>query len=1249
MSVDPYDYISNHMHLLSLSISGLRSFPELSDVLVLYDNRYNAFKQAQKILASLNKDVLTNPENANKTLSNSTQTRKEAVDELISIFKEHISNWIKNIDSLIETARNQRSNLPISDTQQLLNSLKNKLKSTGNVEQEFMDKISKTKNEALDRYLISILSSQEKKKKYPWTFYTPGLEDIKDQLYITSNDDNPKKIKEKYIHNFNVIVKQLYFTTKTNIRNISMLRLADVNDVSDTFSNYKNILQYLLFISVPNNLVPGDYTTLLHDYSSHTNSLSTLLGDNYKKLIRSIVEDSKLFNEQSENKTKTVKTETLLKYILKAIQKINYSNIDQYNEFYSEILGVIQYIIEANSNISQLSSIVDLSGEYNRSDLMLRHNRINNVYTFVKIRADKNESLTETNQRYRVGLDNHRQIMYMGYESSPENIYDSSMSLKNEYNYLSNNNSILPNNYLFGPFSYIFKPDDDNSKISNHKSIQPLVEKVRKGGSVCVIGYGSSGSGKTTTLVYANFEKTQSKRNGILIHFCDILREDYGEIEISFVELEGNINEMDNDVINNFKILPIPSGQENKLNSDNTPKYNSDDIERQLYFQNQSFVNMNGVNGKEWVLKDDTNLLPVENVKFEKGLRMGKYIVTIMDYKRSIQATTNNPVSSRSHMIIFVKFKKKKSDIAKEKEPYLIICDFAGVENKFQCKNEDVLNMFENIKSQTKCKDKVEKGKCNNFKEFYNVKETIEKRLNSDEAKYEPPSELIKVNISPEFRRGLLFRLFKDNDKFKNKFEKIFPVLDKIIIDLYDKNKMTEFVKAIKKIKDIVGSPDYPTLQNIKDNLKYEDTDIKKSINELWTLFGITKNVMIIKYGEKKQHIRDMPKFIRDLYSSGLRADDYNNIYDDKLDKFRKSKKDPSRSMPADILREVNAANIETVKSPIMELIQKYCEEVQNELESQNEINEDISTKTNIKNKILSETSEIRHKMLYDICDSRMKEGLFINNSLSYLRDFISYFITKIQRSGMSPKFINECAPIQCNPNYESCFSDNVVNKNATETSVIANVMREKLCMNKSSNKNMNEVNVCEDFRDMTFCIFNVINLSKRANNPPPIPHIDITNLMLELNRLNSLSSMLINDDNISDESSNKNVHLIYLSELKNNKLLNGLNTDDKKVIIDLIIKLEKGNESDVNVTINALKKLIEQINISNSLTLIGTLEFTDMISKFGLNRLSCNYTYKENMKISGEQTQDFIDTLSEYKGFILSLHEKYNESIITV
>jgi hypothetical protein len=311
---------------------------------------------------------------------------------------------------------------------------------------------------------------------------------------------------------------------------------------------------------------------------------------------------------------------------------------------------------------------------------------------------------------------------------------------------------------------------------------------------------------------------------------------------------------------------------------------------------------------------------------------------------------------------------------------------------------------------------------------------------------------------------------------------------------------------------------------------------------------------------------------------------------------------------------------------------------------------------------------KIRNNILTEICQQRLKEGLFINDSLKSLRSFISYFVTNIQKKeglNKNAKFIDECAPLQCNPYYKDCFGDStVLNEEMNINSVIATQIRKQLCCTMNNDQSHCALKNCLNFENLTFCVFNIINLSKNIDNPPPIPHIDLTNLMSEYNRLETLNEEIFNtgltkveksiSGEINDNDLDTNVHKIYLDDIETK--IKYLDDENQEEIKRMINSLRDGKN-----TLSHLRNLIDYINTTNSLTTIGTLEFTDMISKFGLNRVTCNYRYDQNelrgvneekaIKQSIDEAGRYVEELKvvneKYVGFINNVRQKYGNSVM--
>jgi hypothetical protein len=144
--------------------------------------------------------------------------------------------------------------------------------------------------------------------------------------------------------------------------------------------------------------------------------------------------------------------------------------------------------------------------------------------------------------------------------------------------------------------------------------------------------------------------------------------------------------------------------------------------------------------------------------------------------------------------------------------------------------------------------------------------------------------------------------------------------------------------------------------------------------------------------------------------------------------------------------------------------------------------------------------------------------------------------------------------------------------------------------------------------QNMIFCVINVINLSKDANNPPPSPYVDISDIQLEYERLLPTLPDSNQDSALGmsiKTSIPSNRLVIALERLENNSLLKLKNVSadfvsDIRQDIDYI----RSGKANLRLTV---ENLIRKMTNFNSITAIGTLEFTDTMAKYAINRVTCN------------------------------------------
>jgi hypothetical protein len=205
------------------------------------------------------------------------------------------------------------------------------------------------------------------------------------------------------------------------------------------------------------------------------------------------------------------------------------------------------------------------------------------------------------------------------------------------------------------------------------------------------------------------------------------------------------------------------------------------------------------------------------------------------------------------------------------------------------------------------------------------------------------------------------------------------------------------------------------------------------------------------------------------------------------------------------------------------------------------------------------------------LCDQRVKEGVFINRSLAQLRSFIA---TSVSATSRTPPFLDECVPLQCNPHHLHCFGESARKEDGGPLTRLI----EKSVVGKKN----------------TFCIFTVVNLSRDANNPPPIPYVDIGPLLTAREELYPLIPGRDDSPKIQEIGS----ALRDVREQMNRVGLQGTLFQEFEALQSLI---QKGSDVPYH-----LEELIQKLISHNAITTIGTMEFTDAMAKYGATQITC-------------------------------------------
>ncbi len=250
--------------------------------------------------------------------------------------------------------------------------------------------------------------------------------------------------------------------------------------------------------------------------------------------------------------------------------------------------------------------------------------------------------------------------------------------------------------YLFGKFSKVFLPNVSNKNIADN--MIDVYETLKSGKLVFILGYGASGAGKTSSLIYYN-KGEPGYKEGILIHLCNkfAIDDNYTELLVCSKEFYVDYKKRDDIMQNKDK-----GKNENLLDN---PEVLRSPPDENTYL----FFNFNDGNFKYNCIKDTScknvpsylhrNYHQYRTVDattdFGKDKTLGEVMIHLIDNDRLVKATTNNPNSSRSHTIIILKLSSNQPG---KPEIKLVIGDFAGVENIFDCENPVIQKLFASIK-----------------------------------------------------------------------------------------------------------------------------------------------------------------------------------------------------------------------------------------------------------------------------------------------------------------------------------------------------------------------------------------------------------------------------------------------------------------------------------------------------------------------------------------------------------------------
>jgi hypothetical protein len=963
-----------------------------------------------------------------------------------------------------------------------------------------------------------------------------------------------------------------------------------------------------------------------------------------------------------------------------------------------------------------------------------------NVLTYIKIRNDDGAVY---NDRFKVFVDNNKNntllvryndhnIPYYSYDNT-QKLWNVSPTIKQDWDAIYGTpafNEVFDANgdmlsvkgysdeYLLGPFTQVFEQQLNNRNIAD--KMDEVVMALKKDNPipqpVFLIGYGASGAGKTSSLVYFNKGVDIDSQNGILMHLCNRLSEGSGYKNIRVKSIEFYAKEGSGKPVQ--RMSPVAKDY---LKFHFTPEKG--------FVLTETYHHKNAFKARVMQQLRGNNIEDFQETEFSQGTVLGEVMIHMIDNDRFVKATTNNPNSSRSHCLIFINFGDEQTTNSQQEQQFdpkrtLIVGDFAGVENLFNCLDDKQLKGFLDVKKDDGSGRPFYSEKDLSLSGQEGGKKSSRQLGGSDDPcvlAIQDTSEIFKLGVSsrplrtnddtieialkdlfdePKIYNAFLETIYKQVvasaqlesknpfqallDTSVDKLEKYFQEYETTNIEtLVNTGKL--FVNVFKKFSTLNENSDdstnaYEKLlseinievemsqitfnfktdvetkegQNVVDAYQYLNHSVSglkitpapflKSARECITTDGKTTFLPSYTANQVFDNSFCAPKYgaaTKDAYSSKLLSSMDNA--ESVLNSMKQGKQSDFTNKKGETLYLSTYSIDKKVPMKCAKISNKrFVTEILSVLNHPffNMINIDASNQIiNLKNigkqfsdqyiryklgpfvAALSEGQiDIRQffKLLLDeaksivintacrmqhstkVCGVRRAEGVFINNSLHGIREVIKEIMYEKNKNSINiaPLFHEPCLPSYCSKDNSDCF------KLVKPKKSVANQIFEALIQELNPQLKgiaPEKIPKGETLNDLIVGVFCVLNLSRKANNPPPVPYINTNHIRFELSKSKQINTNIINECKRLYDKLQFFLH-------KNSKVRIELNpgwlSNLKMIITNEVYILEKGINAEQE---NALYNLLNALDNISAASAMGTLQFVDMMSKYNTTDIICS------------------------------------------
>ena len=510
-------------------------------------------------------------------------------------------------------------------------------------------------------------------------------------------------------------IKKLYSTDGNDnhilfYKDIIALMFID-GDVKTTKFTQNNVLNDAMSINkkYPYKVTnyTANYITFLNNFGEEIENYSNITNIAYEKvynIVDMIIMYKFYFSNTNQEGNRSIRyylaarLYTFFKYNEKIIQ----------NKIWNNRQEVTNHANELFNNLTQIKDALDINGQPTDNltlKQIIQNINADKILTIIKI---NNYSLKKASENLHIYPYIYNSARYEPFLKAETNDINSSMLLayKNDTNkYYDDDNEdeikVTGETSLkygqFGPFNHIFKPNATNEDMANHHVIcddsdatnNNIYSLIERGKNVFMLGYGSSGAGKTRSL-FGAIETINGKPKvlkGIVSYMVENIakKKDFSVQSYEFYMSEsGQLDKNDENLLPEYKIGDTHY-RENLIAEDRgkiTFIWDTTNDDYKLVGQNVKQFNHNNTDQHA-----DSHLF--QNTNFENVMN---YIIS---KNRLERPTMNNPNSSRSHVVSIFDFSTETETETKNKGK-LIIGDLAGVENTFNENSIYTLKMFYN-------------------------------------------------------------------------------------------------------------------------------------------------------------------------------------------------------------------------------------------------------------------------------------------------------------------------------------------------------------------------------------------------------------------------------------------------------------------------------------------------------------------------------------------------------------------------